>query len=104
MGGGGAGGPPGGGRRRPKRGGAVDWALPAQFLGMCLVSLEAGSGAPQPVPPAMVKAVKAAISIPLIAGGGIRTPAQARSIARAGADIPVTGPVVERPKDPAALK
>jgi len=89
-------------RAKPEE--AVDWALTAQFLGMCLVYLEAGSGAPQPVPPAMVKAVKAAISIPLIAGGGIRTPAQARSIARAGADILVTGTVVERTKDPAALR
>ncbi len=83
---------------------AVDWALTAEYLGMRLVYLEAGSGAPEPVPSAMVKAVKAAISVPLIAGGGIRTPAAARSIARAGADILVTGTVVERTKDPAALK
>ena len=89
-------------RARPDE--AVDWALTAEYLGMRLVYLEAGSGAPEPVPPAMVKAVKAAITVPLLAGGGIRTPAAARSMARAGADILVTGTIVERTKGPAALK
>ena len=89
-------------RARPEE--AVDWALTAEYLGMRLVYLEAGSGAPEPVPPAMVKAVKAAITVPLLAGGGIRTPAAARSMARAGADILVTGTIVERTKGPAALK
>src|SRR3990172_2355897 len=89
-------------RARPEE--AVDWALTAEYLGMRLVYLEAGSGAPEPVPPPMVKAVKAAITVPLLAGGGIRTPAAARSMARAGADILVTGTIVERTKGPAALK
>ena len=82
---------------------AVRYALTAQYMGMQLVYLEAGSGAPQPVPEAMVSAVKRAISIPLVVGGGIRTPEAARAVARAGADIVVTGTVVEAPRDAGVL-
>ena len=74
---------------------AVRYALTAQYLGMQLVYLEAGSGAPDPVPPKMIAAVKRELSIPLIVGGGIRTPEAARDTARAGADIVVTGTVIE---------
>ena len=83
---------------------AVEWALTAQFLGMRLVYLEAGSGAPEPAPPAMVRAVRDAIQIPLIVGGGIRTPAAASALAKAGADILVTGTVVEQTKDATRLR
>jgi len=75
---------------------AVRYALTAQFLGMQLVYLEAGSGAPEPVPAKMVAAVKEEIAIPLVVGGGIRTPEAAREIAAAGADIVVTGTVIEQ--------
>jgi phosphoglycerol geranylgeranyltransferase len=74
---------------------AVEYALAAQLFGMKLVYLEAGSGAPAPPPAAMIGAVKGAISIPLVVGGGIRTADAARGVARAGADIVVTGTVVE---------
>ena len=89
-------------RSRPEE--AVEWALTAQYMGMRLVYLEAGSGAPEPAPAAMVRAVKEAIQVPLIVGGGIRTPAAAAAVARAGADILVTGTVVEQTKDAAALR
>ena len=82
---------------------ALEYALLAEYLGMRLVYLEAGSGAEQPVPAAVVRAVKRGIHIPLIVGGGIRTSAAARDIAEAGADIVVTGTVVEETKDPALL-
>ncbi len=78
---------------------AVAYALAAQYLGMKLVYLEAGSGAPEPVPVEMISAVKKEIDIPLIVGGGIRTPQQARIIASAGADIIVTGTLVEEVAD-----
>ncbi len=78
---------------------AVAYALTAQYFGMKLVYLEAGSGAPEPVPPEMVRAVKSEIDIPLIVGGGIRKPEQARAIANAGADIIVTGTIVEEVED-----
>jgi len=78
---------------------ACAYAYAAELLGMKLVYLEAGSGAPKPVPPEMVRAVKAQLKIPLIVGGGIRTAADASNASRAGADIIVTGTIVEEVKD-----
>lgn len=83
---------------------AVEYALAAQMLGMRLVYLEAGSGAPEPVPAAMIRAVRDAIDIPLVVGGGIRSAEAAGAVARAGADVVVTGTVVEREKDAEALR
>ncbi|MCD6445874.1 geranylgeranylglyceryl/heptaprenylglyceryl phosphate synthase [Candidatus Bathyarchaeota archaeon] len=77
---------------------AVAHALAGQFLGMRFIYLEAGSGARKPVPPQMIKAVKKHINIPLIVGGGIKTREQALAAASAGADIIVTGNVVENSK------
>ena len=70
-------------------------ALAAQYLGMQMVYLEAGSGATYPVPNEMIATVKAQISIPLIVGGGIRTPKIAAKKVAAGADFVVTGNVLE---------
>ncbi len=89
-------------RSRPQT--AVEYALAAQMLGMKLVYLEAGSGAPTPVPGPMIRAVRQAIEIPLIVGGGIRTAEAAGDVARAGADIVVTGTIVERAKDGETLR
>ncbi|MGC8585158.1 MAG: geranylgeranylglyceryl/heptaprenylglyceryl phosphate synthase [Thermoplasmata archaeon] len=75
---------------------AVSYALAAQYFGFHFVYLEAGSGAPEPVPESMVKAVKNEIGIPLIVGGGIRDPEKAMKLAEAGADVIVTGTLVER--------
>ena len=83
---------------------AVQYALAAQFLGMDLVYLEAGSGAPVPVPPKMIRAVKKEIAIPLIVGGGIRTPKAARAAVAAGADIVVTGTIIEEAGDFSVLR
>ena len=80
-------------RNETKR--AVQYALAAQYLGMALVYLEAGSGADEPVPLEMIRDVKNNISIPLIVGGGIRTPEQALLAAEAGADIIDTGTITE---------
>jgi phosphoglycerol geranylgeranyltransferase len=71
-------------------------ALAAQYLGMRLIYLEAGSGANEPIPPKIVSLIKETIDIPLIVGGGIRTGADAKKAAEAGADIIVTGTVVEQ--------
>jgi phosphoglycerol geranylgeranyltransferase len=74
---------------------AAGLALAAQYFGMKLVYLESGSGAPSPCPIPIVKAVRDAIDIPLVVGGGIRTGAEADAILRAGADILVTGTIAE---------
>jgi len=78
---------------------AAAYALAAQYLGMRLVYLEAGSGAEAPVPLEMVKAVREATDVTLIVGGGIRTPKAAAERVRAGADVIVTGTIVEQSKD-----
>jgi phosphoglycerol geranylgeranyltransferase len=71
------------------------YALAAQYLGMHFVYLEAGSGAKKPIPPEMIKYTKKFIDIPLIVGGGIRDTNQAKKAAKSGADIIVTGTLIE---------
>jgi len=74
---------------------AAAHALAGQYLGMHFLYLEGGSGAKEPVPPEMIRTVKHYIDIPLIVGGGIKTREQALGAASAGADIIVTGNVIE---------
>ena len=83
---------------------AVEYALAGQYLGMGLIYLEAGSGAPAPVPEEMISHVKSEIDIPLVVGGGIRNAESAGLVARAGADIVVTGTIVELDKTPEGLE
>ena len=82
------------GRKEIRR--AVGYALAAEYFGMKLVYLEAGSGANKPVPPDMIIEVRKQIYVPLIVGGGIRDADAASLAVRSGADIVVTGTVVER--------
>jgi phosphoglycerol geranylgeranyltransferase len=70
-------------------------ALAAQYMGMKLVYLEAGSGAAKPVPPETVREVAKYIDLPIIVGGGIKDPLYARKIAAAGASFIVIGNVLE---------
>jgi phosphoglycerol geranylgeranyltransferase len=74
---------------------AAAHALAGQYLGMHFLYLEGGSGARNPVPPDMIRAVKRYVDIPLIVGGGIRSREQALTAASAGADIIVTGNLIE---------
>ena len=73
----------------------VSHALAGQYLGMKYIYLEAGSGASEPVPFSIINEVKKAIDVTLIVGGGIKTPAAASKAVEAGADIVVTGTLVE---------
>ena len=70
-------------------------ALAAQYMGMKMVYLEAGSGAELPVPDDMISMVNSQIEIPLIVGGGIRSPDIAALKVNAGADFIVTGNILE---------
>jgi len=74
---------------------AVAYALAAEFLGMRFLYLEAGSGVDKHVPAEMIAAVKKYTNHTLIVGGGIRTREDAKLVASYGADIIVTGTVVE---------
>lgn len=77
---------------------AVCTALAGEMLGLKTIYLDAGSGAKNPVPEAMITAVSQNLNIPLIVGGGMRSPERAAANARAGADIIVVGNALE--KDP----
>ncbi len=74
---------------------AASYALAAQYLGMRFVYLEAGSGAEEPLPSTLVSFIRRTIDNIVIVGGGIRTPKQAKEIADAGANIIITGTLVE---------
>ncbi len=74
---------------------AASYAVGAELFGMDYVYFEAGTSAAQPIPAGMIRAVKKEISIPLIVGGGIRTAIDARRVRQAGADVVVTGTIIE---------
>jgi phosphoglycerol geranylgeranyltransferase len=74
---------------------AAAHALAGQYFGMRFIYLEGGSGAKNPVPPEMIRTVKSLVDATLIVGGGIKTKEQALTAASAGADIIVTGNIVE---------
>ena len=74
---------------------AAATALAAEYLGMKLIYLEAGSGADYPVPDEMIKAVSANCTVPIIVGGGIKSPAIASKKVSNGAKIIVTGNFLE---------
>ncbi len=79
-------------------------ALAAEYLGMQMLYLEAGSGATHAVPAEMIATVKDRITIPLIVGGGIRTPEIAAEKVAAGADFIVTGNVLEENGSPELMR
>lgn len=80
---------------------AVAYALAGKYMGMHYIYLEAGSGADRTVPPAMVGAVKHAVGeeTMVIVGGGIRDGNTASGLVKAGADMIVTGTIVEQVSD-----
>lgn len=84
---------------RNKPGIAAATALAAEYLGMKLIYLEAGSGADNSVPNEMVKAVSEICSVPVIVGGGIKTPTAAKEKVQNGAKIIVTGNFFEDEKN-----
>jgi len=75
---------------------AVIYGMAAQFMGKRFFYLEAGSGVERPISPEMVAAVGKNVEIPLVVGGGIRSPKAARQIVKAGARVIVTGTLVEK--------
>lgn len=74
---------------------AVATALAGQMLGLKAVYLEGGSGAVRPVSAEMIKAVRSAVDIPIIVGGGLRSEQDVAVALNAGADIVVVGTSVE---------
>jgi putative glycerol-1-phosphate prenyltransferase len=68
----------------------------ARMIGMRAVYLEAGSGAAHPPGEVVIRAARAATAGPLLVGGGIRTPDDARRARAAGADVIVVGSAFEQ--------
>ena len=83
---------------------AAAHALAAQYIGMQCVYLEGGSGAKYSVPNEVIAAVAQYTEMPIICGGGIRTPDEAHEKVSAGADIIVTGTIIERNSNPELIK
>jgi phosphoglycerol geranylgeranyltransferase len=71
---------------------------------MHFVYLEAGSGSKSPIPPKMVTMVKKNLKIPLIVGGGIRTQEAAEAAIKTGADVIVTGTIIEKDQSGEIIK
>lgn len=79
-----------------KPGIAAATALAGELLGLRTIYLDTGSGAQRTVSPAMIAAVRQAVDLPLIVGGGIRDAATARALCEAGADVLVVGTAFEQ--------
>ncbi|MDX1906660.1 MAG: geranylgeranylglyceryl/heptaprenylglyceryl phosphate synthase [Bacteroidia bacterium] len=78
-------------------------AMAGEMLGLRLIYLDGGSGAQRTVSPEMIRIVSAQLQVPLIAGGGIRSAADARRIWEAGADVIVIGTALETGNHPELL-
>jgi len=75
---------------------AAAYSLAAKYFGMKFVYLEAGSGAKMSVPEEMIAAVKHTVNdMFVICGGGVRDAQTAKQKVKAGADIIVTGTILE---------
>ena len=83
---------------------SIAHALAAQYLGKQLIYLEAGSGAKQAVTNELIKKVFEQVDIPMIVGGGIRTPEVAREKVESGASFVVTGTIIEENNNGNILK
>lgn len=74
---------------------AAAHALAGQYLGLKAIYLEAGSGAEASVPEELIARVRRWVDLPLIVGGGIRSPEEAAAKVLAGADFIVVGNAFE---------
>jgi putative glycerol-1-phosphate prenyltransferase len=77
----------------------VATALAGEMLGLKMIYLEAGSGATNTVPLAIIKSVRDNISTPLAVGGGIKNNKQVNDIFIAGANLIILGNGCEKKPD-----
>lgn len=75
---------------------AIAHGLAAKYLGMQVIYLDAGSGAELSVPLEMVGLIHQHVDLPVIVGGGIRSPEAIRQYFEAGATSVVIGDIVEK--------
>ena len=74
----------------------ISHALAAQFLGMDILYLEAGSGAKKRVPNEVVEMVAKDSQLDIFVGGVIKSPNDASELAQAGASFVVVGSAIEK--------
>ena len=74
---------------------AAATALAGEMLGLQCIYMESGSGAEQGVSKEMIEQVAKQVHVPLIIGGGIRTPEQVKAAWNAGATMVVVGTAIE---------
>ncbi|CAN5133753.1 geranylgeranylglyceryl/heptaprenylglyceryl phosphate synthase [soil metagenome] len=74
-------------------------AMAGEMLGLRLIYLDAGSGAEREISPRMISAVRKAVEVPLIVGGGITSAQKAFAALEAGADMIVIGNALEKSPD-----
>lgn len=90
-------------RNKPKI--AAAFAMAAEYMGFRFFITDAGSNPEDGhIPLEMVSAVKKHITIPYIAAGGIKTPEQAKSVMKAGADIIQVGTAFEKENSVSKIK
>lgn len=70
-------------------------AMAGEMLGLKLIYMDGGSGAQNPISTEMIAQVRQSVNLPLIIGGGIRTPEKALENCKAGADVVVVGNAAE---------
>lgn len=75
---------------------AVCTALAGEMLGLKVIYMDAGSGAQVPISSNMIRSVSRALSVPVIVGGGIKSPEEAFTAIDAGADLIVIGNAIEK--------
>lgn len=79
-------------RKKPKL--TAAYALTAEMYGFRMIYLEAGSGGDS-IPPSHISLTSRVVSIPVVAGGGVKSSEDARAFVEAGADIVVMGTYIE---------
>jgi len=80
---------------------AMCTAMAGEMIGMKMIYLDCGSGAQRSVNESMVKLVSENIDVPLVVGGGIKSPDRAAALCRAGADMIIVGTATE--EDPSLI-
>ncbi|MBI1971677.1 MAG: geranylgeranylglyceryl/heptaprenylglyceryl phosphate synthase [Candidatus Aenigmarchaeota archaeon] len=80
-------------RSRPDLAAAT--ALAGEYMGARLIITDSGSGAPEPAPLELIAAVKSVLTVPYFYAGGVKTPEQAYSTIKAGADGIHVGTAIE---------
>lgn len=71
-------------------------AMAGELLGLSYIYMDGGSGAQKPIGSEMITAVRQAVDVPIIIGGGINTTEKAKAALDAGADVIVVGNHIEK--------